>query len=325
MCTLIRFDLALPQLLSAARAGTSRAGPAAMASVYSVDTKEDAEAAKPCDKPLSSLTKVEAKQWLQALGEEPGARWTSVEIKSRIKEILDTLEDKEGKLPKNFSALKKAQLIEECHKRGIDTTTHETRGSMMRKIRNQVEMESGGTGTSLMGMGKHSDRSYQEVKDDDPSYVRWATETVQEEGMRAHWKLRKFVAWIQTQENKKPEKEKDASSARTSSSQRSAATPSSVTVRSARMSSAAPSTASARTAKRSSPEEATDDPQYPWPMDAKAPVLVETPATMSKTEGLMINALERLGERLDKLERVKEEKEESMGSWQDAAASSHQK
>ena len=174
VCTLIRFDLAFPQLLSAARAGTSRAGPAAMASVYSVDTKEDAEAAKPCDKPLSSLTKAEAKRWLQALGE--------------------------------------TQLIEECHKRGIDTTTHETRGNMMRKIRNQVE------------------------------------------------------------KNKKPEKEKDVSSARASSSQRSAATPSSVTGHSARMSSAAPSTASARTAKRSSPE-----------------------------------------------------KEEGMGSWQDAAASSHQK
>ena len=99
------------------------------------------------------------------------------------------------------SALKKAELIKECHKRGIDTTTHETRASMMRKIRNQVEMEAGGTGISLMGMGKHSDRSYQEVKDDDPNYVRWAKETVQEEGMKAHWKLRKFVAWIRAQEN----------------------------------------------------------------------------------------------------------------------------
>ena len=183
MCTLIRFDLAFPQLLSAARAGTSRAGPAAMASVYSVDTKEDAEAAKPCDKPLSSLTKAEAKRWLQALGE--------------------------------------TQLIEECHKRGIDTTTHETRGSMMRKIRNQVE------------------------------------------------------------------KEKDASSARASSSQGSAATPSSGTVRSARVSSAAPSTASARTAKKLSLEEQLFGPAEE--------------------------------------DQVQEEKEESMGSWQDAAASSHQK
>ena len=63
-------------------------------------SKAEAEELRPCNKPLSALTKAEASEWLQAFGEEPGVRWTSVEIKSRIKEILDLLEEEDGKLPR---------------------------------------------------------------------------------------------------------------------------------------------------------------------------------------------------------------------------------
>ena len=77
-------------------------------SPFSVSTKAEARELRPSSKPLSALTKEEASEWLRLLGEEPRVKWTSVEIKSRIKEILDLLAEEDGKLPKNLTGMKKA-------------------------------------------------------------------------------------------------------------------------------------------------------------------------------------------------------------------------
>ena len=63
-----------------------------MPNIFTVNTKEEAWELKPCNKPLSAMTKEAASEWMRALGEEPKVTWTSVEIKSRIGEILDLLE-----------------------------------------------------------------------------------------------------------------------------------------------------------------------------------------------------------------------------------------
>ena len=122
----------------------------------SVSTKAEAEELKTSNKPLSALTKTEASEWLRSLGEEPRVKWTIVEIKSRIKEILDLLEE-DGKLPKNMIGMAKADLQRECTERNMHFTEHATRGSLMREIREKVEAEQGGTSGSLMGFGKFSD------------------------------------------------------------------------------------------------------------------------------------------------------------------------
>jgi hypothetical protein len=94
-------------------------------------------------KPLSYCTKDEASRWLRSLGEEPNAAWTTVEIKSRIKEILDArLGD--AKLPNNLSKLRLSELRQECLNRGIKTQERDTRGVMMRKIREEVAREVSG-------------------------------------------------------------------------------------------------------------------------------------------------------------------------------------
>ena len=69
--------------------------------------------------------------------------------------------------------------------------------------------------------------------------------------------------------------------------------------------------------KRAAPEKSKDDPAD---MDANVPVLAEKPVPTNQTESLVISALERLGDRLDKLEA--KSKTESVGSWQDAAVPS---
>ena len=88
-------------------------------------------------KPLSYCTKDEASRWLRNLGEEPNAAWTSVEIKSRIKDILDARQG-DAKLPNTFTKLKRSELQQECLNLGIKTQEHDTRGVMMRKVREEV-------------------------------------------------------------------------------------------------------------------------------------------------------------------------------------------
>ena len=138
-------------------------------SVLLVSTKAEARELKPDNGPLSTLTKAKASEWLRSLGEEPRVEWTSVEIKSRIKEILDLMAEEDGQLPKNMSGMKKADLQRECTERNIHFTEHTTKGSLMRKIREQVEAEKGGKSGSIMGFGKFSDMTYAEVAENHPA------------------------------------------------------------------------------------------------------------------------------------------------------------
>ena len=142
------------------------------------------------------LTKTEASEWLRSFGEASRWKWTNVEIKSRIKEILDLLAEEDDKLPKNLTGMKKKDLQRECTERNIQFGEYETRANMMRKIREQVEVEKGGTKESIMGFGKFPDLTYAEVAEKHPAYVMWARERVKEEGQGSNWRLRKFVTWL---------------------------------------------------------------------------------------------------------------------------------
>ena len=162
---------------------------------FSVNTKAEAEELRPSSRPLGLLTKAEASEWLRSLGEEPRVTWTSVEIKTRIRDILIFLAAEDGrKLPKNMTGMKKADLQRECTERNINFTERETKGSMMRKIREEAEADKGGK--SLMGFGQLPDLTYEEVAEDHPVYVKWAQDTVKEGGKACDPKLRKFVQWL---------------------------------------------------------------------------------------------------------------------------------
>ena len=125
--------------------------------------------------------------------------------------------------------------------------------------------------------------------------------------MNSHWKLRKFVAWVKLEEKKKTAaKEAETEVDQKSTSSKKSESLKSVTTRTS--------------GKRGTPEKGQEDSAS---MEAQAPVMVENPTATTKTENLMLNALQRIGQRLDKLES--KEKEGSTSSWQDAAASSDRK
>ena len=156
-----------------------------------------AEELRPGGKPILALTKQEASEWLRELGEEPRVAWTSREIKSRIKEILDLLaEEEHGKLPKNLTGMKQADLQRECAERNLHFTDHETKGSMIRMIREQAKADACGKSGTIMGFGRFHGLTDEEVAHNYPAYVKWARETVKEEGLEANAMLRKFVRWL---------------------------------------------------------------------------------------------------------------------------------
>ena len=245
------------------------------ASSFLVNTKAEAAARKPSDKPLSALTKAEANEWLRELGEEPRARWASMEIKSRIAEILDLLTEEDNRLPRNLTSMRKADLQRECTDRGIHFTEHETRGSMVRKIREQAEAEMGGKSKSIMGFGKHSDMTYEEVVESDPAYARRARETVQEEGQNCNWRLRKFVAWLNTQ-----------ATGRESGGPSTSAAPAART----------PDRNVRRVKRMAATGMDADD------MRAETPLLEENPNPTNRVEEKILGALEKLNQRLSTLE-----------------------
>ena len=269
-----------------------------------VSTKAEARAFQPNRGPLSTLTKAKASDWLRAFGEEPRVEWTSVEIKSRIKEILDFLEEEDNQLPKGLSGMKKADLQRECTERGAHFTEHETRGGMMRKIRAKVEAEKGGTSESLMGFGKHADLTYEEVAENHPAYVKWARETVKEEGFATSAKLRKFVTWVN---NKAAEKDKEAETRQKTESGRS--------------SSAAASTGGRRVKRMAAmfSEKGADD------MKAETPLMEENPSPTSKVEEHILGALGKLDSRLNSLETKQKQPEKhydgtASAAWQNLSS-----
>ena len=221
------------------------------------------------------------------------------------------LDEGEVDIPKGMTTMKKEDLLEEMRKRGLSAGQHETRASMMRKIRADAEALHGGTAETLMGFGKHAALRYAEVKEKHPDYVKWATEVVKEEGVGTNVKLRKFVRWLTKTEKKKEDEEARAPTPPPSSAAASAEgkEPTKTTTENT-------GKGYSRTAKRGAPKE--DDK-----MDAQEPVMPENPTPQSNTEKMILEALEHMSNRMDDMEKKNKDREEaqsdkgrSEASWQ---------
>ena len=135
--------------------------------------------------------------------------WTSLELRSRLMELRPT----RSKSAVN-SGSSKAELVEHAKKLLLTVTPNDTRGSLLRKIK-EIGNNEEASGQTLMGFGKHGSKTYREVLDSDPSYVIWAREARDDGGASA--KLIKFVNWTEqvakeSVDNKSPKKESVAAS-----------------------------------------------------------------------------------------------------------------
>ena len=255
---------------------------------------------RPGGKPLSALTKQEASEWLRGLGEEPRVTWTSMDIMSRSKEILDLLaEEEDGTLPKNLTGMKKADLQRECAARSIHFTEYETKGSMVRKIREQVEAETGGKSGSIMGFGKYRDLTFEEVAQNYPGYVRWARDTVKEEGLSTRVMLRKFVTWLN---NRAAADKEQLETMITGLDQSIKEAEARLKTGGGRSSSSGPSTSRTPEDGRRRVKRLAANFQDPDDMKAETPLMTENPTPKNRVEEQIIGALGKLEQRLSSLE-----------------------
>ena len=152
---------------------------------------------------VSAMSKEQARNYLQTLGEEAHPKWTSLEIKSRIKELMER--DQRKGLGGVNSNSTRAELEQKCRATGTTVTTHDTRGSLLRKLRLAQEFEEKGSDETIVGFGRYPDKKYKEVPQ---GYLDWVMQTFHENPTECQGKLARLAAWAMTQQVK-PEESAD--------------------------------------------------------------------------------------------------------------------
>ena len=143
---------------------------------------------------LSALKKDDMVKILkEEFHEDVHAKWTSVELRDRLRELNRELRPGSGET--SLQSMKKDQLVEEAKKLGINVTSNSTKGSLMRSIRAVREVTTGEDET-IMGFGKYAEEMFKTVAQDHPEYVKWAKEVVEEDPKGCNPKLARFVKWV---------------------------------------------------------------------------------------------------------------------------------
>ena len=139
------------------------------------------------------MTKAEAVQALKDLGEIVHPSWTSVEIKSKLVELKKREDLTHNHKLKGLHGMKKNELEDLARACGIPFTDNDTKGSLMRKLREQDFLQSTPKPDDLMTFGKYANMTYAEVTEMDPSYIRWAKEAAMDGKCSPY--LRRFVIY----------------------------------------------------------------------------------------------------------------------------------
>ena len=122
-------------------------------------------------KPIHAMTKQEATEYLIELGDQINPAWTSCELKSRIKELLT---QRASKVKMGVNIGSKKEVIEKaCRDNDVKLTGHETKGDLLRKLREQLEMTAELNGDMVMTIGKHAGKTFAEIQKSCPKYVEW--------------------------------------------------------------------------------------------------------------------------------------------------------
>ena len=103
-------------------------------------------------------------------------------------------------------------------------TPNDTKGSLLRKIRDYKGANEKATGATLVAFGKYADKTYQEVRDNFPSYIKWVKEARND--LDCSVQLAKFAKWVDEMEKINPEKPKSAAAKRSKPEESAASRPS---------------------------------------------------------------------------------------------------
>ncbi len=145
---------------------------------------------------VNALSKGEAMIALQTLGIQLPEDWSAEEVRHVLKEQLFLASD--AGAPTQYLAglagAKKSDLLDRCERLGVDCSDKETKVKLQGKIRDKVVQMTRAQGTDLVGFGQYRHLTYQQLREDKPSYCRWlCAEAASEETC---WQLRRLAGWL---------------------------------------------------------------------------------------------------------------------------------
>ena len=125
--------------------------------------------------------------------------WTSLEIKSKIKELTER--DQKKGLGVNSNSTR-AEMEQMCQAKGLTVTKNDTKGSLLRKLRSAQEFEVKGSDETIVGFGRYADRKYKEVPQ---TYLDWTMEVFKEGPTDCSSGLARLAEWAMAQQGKTDE------------------------------------------------------------------------------------------------------------------------
>lgn len=156
---------------------------------------------------MAPKTRQSVIQELQQLGETPPNGWTMTELKARLMELQEEKGIPETKTKTNKTELqqwvvalnkaskKKADLFQWCEETlGMATNKNETIAQVQKKAMERIYQRATAHGTDPVGFGEHSSLCYEELRDSQPGYAKWAIQTAQEG--ECSFRMKRLTEWL---------------------------------------------------------------------------------------------------------------------------------
>ena len=164
---------------------------------------------------MADLTREQLRQVLIDLGETPVPSWTKVELRHRISEKTGEDMSKNVKtqnkvlspcqqLVKDLnraSNKKKADLVAFCSDTlGMTVPVNRTMAQLQMDAMKQIMATTPPHHTDVVGFGKHSGCSYQDILIRYPDYATWVQQTYAEKKDSCDARLQRLALWLESQE-----------------------------------------------------------------------------------------------------------------------------
>lgn len=157
--------------------------------------------------------KAELVEKLREMGEEVPSSWTIPQIRARMAEVKESTKGDpdrtlKGKLQKLHQAARnKGILMEHLKDLGIPVNPNKTIAQMVSQGEEEIHSLFEPDSSEMVGFGKFGNLTYQQVWDEQMSYISWVLTTNQESD-NPHWRLRRLARWAQQEKHQTATKTK---------------------------------------------------------------------------------------------------------------------
>ena len=162
---------------------------------------------------LSKLRKEQLQEKLAELGETAPSRWTKKEIIQRILEIDPEADKAPSKQRTDLqtrikdlgvASRKKSTLVEYCQSIGLGVEPNDTIYRLEQRALRRLYDVSDPAAEDVVGFGRHSTETYQEILVQRPTYAMWVKQTAAETS-ETDYRLRRLANWLEQQSTEEAE------------------------------------------------------------------------------------------------------------------------